>query len=181
MGISMLENSEMGAFAPSRMGNKSFVNDSDVDFSNFSIVNKKKEAQKAKDALEKEFAINPKYENDCAYLQQRLTEINNRIESDMSKNPSKVIFDRWTAPLNPIAERYKNAIAKNKCVEIAEAAKQAAQQKETLDVLASVAATPPPIIPQDEEAQKASAMNKYIIYGVGGVILLIGIVILIKK
>jgi hypothetical protein len=181
MGISMLENSEMGAFAPSRMGNKSFVNDSDVDFSNFSIVNKKKEAQKAKDSLNKEYAINPKYANDCNYLQQRLIEINNRIESNMSNNPSKVLFDRFTAPLNEIAQNYKNAIAKNRCVEIAEADKQAAQQKETLDVLASVAATPPPIIPQDEASQKASAMNKYIIYGVGGVILLIGIVILIKK
>ena len=52
MGISMLEDSEMGAFATSRMGNKSFVNDSDVDFSNFSIVNKKKEAQKAKEDIE---------------------------------------------------------------------------------------------------------------------------------
>lgn len=181
MGISLLENSEMGAFAPSRMGNKSFVNDSDVDFSNFSIVNKKKEAQKALDNLNSIFAMNPKMENDCEYLQQRLIEINNRIESETAKNPTKVTFDRWIAPLNTIAANYKNAIAKNKCVEIAEATKQAAQQKETLDVLASVAATPPPIIPQDEASQKASAMNKYIIYGVGGVILLIGIVILIKK
>lgn len=177
----MLEDSEMGALAPSRMGSKSFVDDSDLDFSNFSIVNKKKEAQKASAALNAEFAINPKYANDCDYLQQRLIEINNRIESETAKNPSKTIFDRWVAPLNPIAANYKNAIAKNKCVEVAEAAKQAAQQKETLDVLASVAATPPPIIPQDEASQKATAMNKYIIYGVGGVILLIGIVILIKK
>jgi seryl-tRNA synthetase len=177
MGIDLLENSELAALAPSRLGNKSFVDDNN--YSNFSIVNKDKAAASARAEIDATWSINPKYKNDCDYLQKQLEKLLAEIDGENKKNLSKTLRERWINPREDWAARYKKAIIDNECEKNKEQAEKKAEQKNTLDTLTSITNAPPPLLPTGE--QKADNTNKYIIYGVGGVILLIAIAILIKK
>jgi hypothetical protein len=73
---------------------------------------------------------------------------------------------------------YKNAITQAKCEEAKIKAEEEATKKETLDLLTTATATPPSGSETDE---KSSKTTKYIMYGVGGLVLLLGIIIVIKK
>ena len=177
MGIDMLENSELGALSQSRLGNKCFV---DEGFSNFSIVSKKEKRRRAETAsanVSADWSIDPKYANDCEYLQLRLTQLQDAIEGELNKNPSKVVVQRTIAPMRDWEVKYKNAITLNKCTETQQAIASEKEKQQTLGILSSVGNN----MPTNAQTQKTSATNKYLIYGVGGVVLLIGLAILFKK
>jgi hypothetical protein len=52
-----------------------------------------------------------------------------------------------------------------------------ASKKETLDLLTSATATPP----TSAGDEKSSKTTKYIMYGVGGLILILGVLVVLKK
>jgi hypothetical protein len=176
MGIDLLENSELAALAPSRLGNKSFVDDNN--YSYISFENKEKATASHIKQVNIEWAINPKYKNDCSYLQKQYDKLIAKIDSENKKGYIKRLRERFINPLEDWAAKYKAAIIESECVVKKEQAEKSAEQKNTLDTLTSITNAPPPLIPTGEKANDNT--NKYIIYGVGGVILLIAVAILIK-
>lgn len=180
MGVDMLEHNELGALSESRLGSKSFVTDNDLDFSNFSITSKK-EKTKRKEAsvgsIQTYWAIDPKYADDCDYMQLRLTQLGNTIQNELSKNPSKTQKDRVIYPLQDMESMYKNEVERLGCVASQQKKEAETTKKETIDII-NKATTPPSATPTPEGQDNTT---KYIIYGVGGAIVLIGLIILLRK
>jgi len=195
----MLENSEMGALTSSRLGNKCFVDDNNysnfglglgalglasnkLGITNFSIKTKKQKEQRAKferEKIENAWKIDPTKVGDCDYLTTRLEQLQNTIASESEVYiKDKVAQQRILVPLKRMEVQYKNAIAQAKCVEKRTKAEAEASKKETLDILSTATATPPPSSASED---KSSKTTKYIMYGVGGLILILGVLVVLKK
>lgn len=173
MAIDSIEYNELSALSSSRVGN-GFVDDSM--YSNFSIVSKKEKRRRTAEALASvnaEWELNPKLANDCSYLQDRLYALQSKIDSERKKNPSKTMTERWINPLLDWEVKYKEAIQKNKCVERIAKSEAEAQKQETLDILSKTT--------QDTTPEGTDNKTKYAIYGVGGLIVVLGIIMLIRK
>jgi hypothetical protein len=174
MAIDSIEYNELGALSQSRLGTSCFVDDSR--YSNFSIVSAKEKRRRTEQALASvnaDWELNPKLANDCAYLQDRLYALQSKIESERKKNPSKTISERWINPLLDWEVKYKEAIQKNRCVEQVAKSEAEAQKKETLDILTKTTS--------DAPTETNDNKTKYIIYGVGGLVVVIGLVMLLRK
>jgi len=178
MAIDSIEHNELGALSSSRLGSKCFVDD--ADYSNFSIVSKKEKKRRTAQALagiNAEFELNPKLATDCNYLQDSLFALQSKIDSERKKNPSKTMTERFINPLLDLEVKYKAAIQKNRCLDQIAQSEAEAQKKETLDILTKATSDTPTETPDTPDTKR----NKYIIYGVGGVIVLIGVVMLLKR
>jgi len=114
-------------------------------------------------------------------MEDALARVQAEIEADLGKNYSKDLYARFVAPKKDIEAKIKTMIAESDCLLKKQQEERAYEQKQTIDVLASVANTPPPVIPEDTADDKASSINKYIVYGVGGVIVLVAVMLLLKK
>lgn len=198
MGINMLEGSEMGALTESRLGNKCFVDEDNysnllglgvlglatnkLGITNFSVLTKKQKEQRAKferEKIENTWKIDPIKVGDCDYLTTRLEQLQNTIASESEVYiKDKVAQQRILVPLKRMEVQYLNAISQAKCVEKRTKAEAEATKKETLDLLTTATATPPPSSASDE---KSSKTTKYIMYGVGGLILVLGVLVVLKK
>lgn len=198
MGINMLEGSEMGALTESRLGNKCFVDEDNYNnflglgvlglatnklgITNFSVLTKKQKEQRAKferEKVENAWKIDPTKVGDCDYLTTRLQQLQNTIASESEVYiKDKVAQQRILVPLKRMEVQYLNAISQAKCEEKRTKAEAEATKKETLDLLTTATATPPPSSVSDE---KSSKTTKYIMYGVGGLILVLGILVVLKK
>jgi hypothetical protein len=206
MGYDMLEGSEMGALTESRLGNKCFVDDEN--YSNFCIgkgrkkvcfsdvvpilaigkglgmtvltdKQKRERADFERKKIEETWKLDQTKISDCGYLTTRLEQLQNTIISESEVYASdKVAQKRILQPLKQMEVLYKNATSQAKCEEAKTKAEAEASKKETLDLLTSATATPPP---SSEKDDKSSKTTKYIMYGVGGLILLLGVIIVIKK
>jgi hypothetical protein len=175
MAIDSIENNELGALSQSRLGSKCFVDDDRYVY--LSKAEKNRRTARSKAEVDATWRIDPVYENNCEYLTTRLRELQDSIENEMSKNPSKTTKERLVFPMKDYETRYKQLITRNKCVEIIEKQEAEASKKETLDILTQATATPPSLLEQN----KSDKTTKYIIYGVGGVIVLISLVLLMRK
>jgi hypothetical protein len=211
MGINMLEGSEMGALTESRLGNKCFVDEYNysnfsigkgknakrfgwesiivpfaftqaLGITNFSTLTNKQKQERADfeaKKVEDTWKIDVTKISDCSYLTQRFEQLQNTIINESEINASdKVAQKRILEPLKKMEVQYKNAISQAKCEEAKTKAQEEASKKETLDLLTSATATPPSSSPADEKSAKTT---KYIMYGVGGLILVLGILVVIKK
>ena len=177
----MLENNDLAAISASRLNNKNFIDDPEDRYSNFSITKKKKATAKALTSINTEFAIDEKYKNDCNYLNTLLKKVQNSKAGALQKSPSKAMFDRWVQPLVTIETKIKDLLVVNNCAILQQAEQREIEEKNTLDVLQTVANTPPSIIATETQADKATSnLNKYIIYGVGALILIISGILLLK-
>ena len=196
----MLEGSEMGALTESRLGNKCFVDEynynnfiglglgalglatNKLGITNFSILTKKQKEERAKferDKVENTWKIDPTKVGDCDYLTTRLQQLQNTIASESEVYiKDKVAQQRILVPLKRMEVQYLNAISQAKCEEKRTKAEAEATKKETLDLLTTATATPPSSSASDE---KSSKTTKYIMYGVGGLILVLGILVVLKK
>jgi len=183
MAIDMLEHSEMGALAQSRLGRKNFIDDDDR-YANLSWVSKKEKRRRKESSIasvESSWGIDPKYANDCEYLQTRMKMLDDEIENQLSQNPSKVTMDRLVNPLKNVLTRYKNAITMNKCVERIAEAETTRTKKETIDALTQASATPPPSDGYDSTTGGSSNATKYVIYGVAGLTVVVILVALLRN
>jgi hypothetical protein len=189
MAIDMIEQSELSALAPSRLGNKCFINDDDDNYANgngkiFGIkVRGKKwdDKQRAKEVTSGgEWNIDPARAGDCNYLQDRLTQLQNTIEGRTSQASKKYRTEAETRVLKGYETDYKNRVASLKCVE-----KQLAKQKEeevkaNLKLAQETANIPLPQLMGEEPTQKSN-LTKYLLFGVGGLVLVITTVVLLRR
>lgn len=197
MGINMLEGSEMGALTESRLGNKCFVDDNNysnlfglipafwltnkIGITNFSVLTKKQKEQRAnfeRDKIEATWKIDPTKIEDCDYLTTRLEQLQNTIASESEVYiKDKVAQQRILVPLKRMENQYLNAISQAKCVEKRTKSEAESTKKETLDLLTTATATPP----TSATDEKSAKTTKYIMYGVGGLILVLGVLVVLKK
>ena len=156
---------------------KSFADENE--YENFSIVSKyEKEIRATGDRarVDAEWRVDPAFENNCFYIQMRLRQLQDRIKSEVDKNPSATYNERTINPMRDWEATYKRLIERNKCVD--KEAKQREQESEKkVQEWAKIATSDTPL---DIET-KASNLNKYLIFGVGGVILIVTVAILLKK
>jgi len=140
---------------------------------------KRERAEFEKEKIRGTWKIDPAKVNDCDFLTTRLTQLQNTIVSESEVYAKdKVAQERILTPLKQMEVEYKNAITQAKCEEKKTKAEEEASKKETLDLLASATATPPPSSASED---KSSKTNKYILYGVGGLILILGVLVVLKK
>jgi hypothetical protein len=210
MGYDMLESNELGALTESRLGTKCFVNDNDfsnftigkgkkakkfgweslivpfaftqaLGITNFSTMSNKEKQARAdfeRKKVEDTWKLDQTKISDCSYLTSRLEQLQNTIISESEVYASdKVAQQRILQPLKQIEVQYKNAISQAKCEEAKLKAEAEASKKETLDLLTSATATPP----TSASDEKSSKTTKYILYGVGGLILVLGVLVVLKK
>jgi hypothetical protein len=181
MGINMLENSELGALASSRLGNKTFINDDD--FSNFSIRGKKYHEGKRNDGdrdnVNRDWQLDSVKSSDCEYLKEKQNEWENIITSELSRNPSGDRVKKVIGAMNDKVANVKTLIFKNKCDEKKAKAEKDAEEKKNIELLTQVTKDAP-MIPQDAPI-KGSNTTKYVIIGVGVVVLGIVAMIILKK
>ena len=186
MGVELIEQSEMSALSQSRLGDKCFVNDSDDDnFSNFSLRGKKyhdkKRTQAEGSTIKSTWAIDPLKESDCAYLQERLLELQNAVEVQLSSSPSAARIANVVKPMKQIEADYKNKLAKLKCVEKQASVELQKQKEDTLAEINKASASTPDLATAGAEIGKGgSKTTKYLMYGIGGVVVLVTLIIVIK-
>ena len=210
MGYNMLESNELGALTESRLGTKCFVDDDNysnlsigkgkrarkltwadaipiIGISNLlgvtnisALSNKEKQARAdfERKKVEDAWKLDPTKISDCSYLTQRLEQLQNTIISESEVYASdKVAQQRILVPLKRMEVQYVNAISQAKCEEIRTKAEAEATKQETLNLLTTATATPP----TSASDEKSSKTTKYIMYGVGGLILVLGVLVVLKK
>lgn len=184
MAIEMIEQSEMSALAPSRLGDKCFIDDNNEDnFSNFSLRGKKyHDRQRAKaeaKTVPSTWAIDPTKENDCEYLQQRMKELQNAIEVQLSSAPSQARIENVVGAMKNAEANYKNKIASLKCVEKQQALELQKQKEETLAEISKASASTPDLTQPIPQAS-GSKTTKYLMYGIGGIVAIVTLVVVVK-
>ena len=176
----MLEDSEYAALSQSRCGN-SFIDDSR--YANLSIVSKKEKARRVesdRDAVDRVWKIDDAFKDNCSYLNMRLKTLQNEINSLRQQNKGQAFADRTLTPMIQWETKYKNELVRLKCEEYELEAKKKEDEQNIVRTLKDVTNTPPPMLPPDVADTKGSNTNQYIIYGVGGLFLVIILVAVLK-
>jgi len=194
MAIEMIENSELGALAPSRIGNKCFIIDDDDDYANILGIGKGKifgisvrghkyyDQQRAKEVQKKgEWDLNPSQAGDCNYLQSRLTVLQNTIEGRTGQAGKKYRTEAETRVLKGYETDYKNRIANLKCVEKALAKEQEIQVQKNVELAKQISNVPLPELMGQDSVTPKSNLTKYLLFGVGGLVLVITTVVLLRR
>lgn len=178
MAIDMIENNELAALDTSRLGNKSFVNDRDSDYAYLSLRGRQYfESERQKDAKVREEmrlkylvdAINPK---DCDALVRQLQIVQIDLENLVKQNAAP----RFVNPLRDIEAQLKGLITKADCVRQAEKLGKQQEQAQIESVLRQATESGPNV-----GVIAGSNTTKYLIYGAGGLLLLVAIAFLVKK
>jgi hypothetical protein len=181
MGINMLEDNELGALASSRLGNKTFIDDDG--YANLSFRGKKYHEGKRNDAdrdnVNRDWQLDSIKSSDCEYLKQKQNEWDNIITSELSKNPSADRVKKVIGAMNDKVANVKTLIFKNKCDEKKAKAEKDAEEKKNVEILSQISKDMP-VIPQDIPV-KGSNTTKYVIIGVGVLVLGIVAMIILKK
>jgi glucan-binding YG repeat protein len=196
MAIDMIEDNELAALSQSRIGSIGFVDDDN--FGNFlglgvgygllkRTSNEKKqvtEAQLKQQNAELQYKYLVTSKDTCDTIQKKLTAIDIEIELNIANNLGKkekknVIAERKLATLREIEANLKTKYSDLDCFKKELQSEKEKEKKENLDVFNTLTNTPPSIA-TDTEGNKSNT-NKYIIYGVGGIILLTGIILLLKN
>jgi hypothetical protein len=178
MAIDSIEYNELAALSESRLGSKNFVDDSN--YSNlFGSQKQKKSVASAQDRqaaaeLQLKYLVTSK--DNCDTIEKKLFAVQNELELSLKNNRG----DRYVNPLRSIESNLKTKLTDLDCAKKRLAQEKSEEEKRNIDILSSITNAPPPMI-GDLDGDKSSKMNKYIIYGVGGVILLFGIILLVKK
>ncbi len=176
----MLEDSDYAALSNSRCGN-SFIDDSQ--YANLSIVSKKEKNRRAEsdaDVVNRVWRIDEAFKDNCSYLNMRLKALSNEINSLRQQNKGQTFAERTLNPMIQWETRYKNELIRLKCEEYELEAKKKEEEKNIIKTLRDVTNTPPPMLPPDIADTKGNKTNQYIIYGVGGLFLVIILVAVLK-
>jgi len=176
MAIDMIEDNELSALSHSRIGRRSFINDREDAY----LYANKKSTSKTESAvasIHNYWAIDPTKKDDCEYMQTRLNQLSNSVLGEMQKNLSKVGKQRTLIPLQDMETIYKNEVERLKCVQKQVTTEEQKSKQETLDVIKKASDTST----IDDKVKGGDNTTKYIIYGVGGAIAIVGLIILLKK
>ena len=176
MAIDSIENNELAALSQSRIGSKCFVDDSQYTnlFGNVKLKKARSEAETKTEYLEFKLKYLNNPNDDCNTLEKKLAAVQLEIEVGLKNNrPTSTINN-----LNLIESKLKTRISDLDCFKKQIAQERKDEETKTLDILDKATNTP---LSLDEGEDKEKNRNKYIIYGVGGVILLLSVFLLIKK
>jgi len=177
MGIELIEQSDMSALAPSRLGNKCFVND-DNNWSYLSFRGKKyhdrKRATTQGASVSPRYEVDPLKEKDCNYLQNQLNDIQNNIEAELGSNPSKARLSSVVGAYRTQEAKYKTLLANNKCADIQASAENKKAQEEIIGAINQASADTP-------QLGGGSSKSKYLYYGIGGVVAIVLLMVVVKK
>ena len=180
MGLELIEDSELGALAPSRLGNKCFIDDDR--YANLSWVSKGEKNRRAEsdaDRVNRLWSLDPIFAKNCTYLQKRLDSIQDALKGEYQKNPSETYTDRTIKPMINWETQYKNALTRENCVDIKLKQEKSEEEKKNLELIQKAGETPPPMLP-DVPTTK-SKTTTYVIIGVGSLALIIIGMALLKK
>jgi hypothetical protein len=182
MAVELIEDSELSALAPSRLGNKCFVNDDDS-YANLTFRGHKYwDKQRAKEVTSSgTWNIDPAKEKDCNYLQDRLTQLQNTIEGRVGSAGKGYKTDSEVRALRGYETDYKNRIASLKCVETKEQASKEAEEKKNIELINKTASQQISGLLPDEKGTTKSNTTKYLLYGVGAIVLVITTLAILKK
>ena len=176
MAIDSIENNELAALSQSRIGSKCFVDDNQYTnlFGNVKLKKARSEAETKTEYLEFQLKYLNNPNDDCNTLEKKLAAVQLEIEVGLKNNrPTSTINN-----LNLIESKLKTRISDLDCFKKQIAQERKDEETKTLDILDKATNTP---LSLDEGEDKEKNRNKYIIYGVGGVILLLSVFLLIKK
>jgi hypothetical protein len=186
MGIELIEQSDMTALAPSRIGNKSFVNDDDNwAYGNGRILGIKLRGKKWDDkqrattqgeSVAPRYELDPSKQNDCQYLISQLTDIQNNIEAELGSNPSKARLQSVVGAYRTQEAKYKTLISNNKCADAQAAAENKKAQQEIIGAIDKASADTP-----QGSVGGTSTKSKYLYYGIGGIVAIVLLVVVVKK
>ena len=195
MATEMIENTEMGAFAQSRLGNKCFLDDNnfanfgDDDYTNFTLFGKKinffgdetakKNTEKRRQEIYKQFAIPKEKENDCKWLNDKLAQATNMLEAAVRWQKKKRLKNREINPLSDVISNLKTAIEKNECLEKKESEKAEKTQAEAIKAINEASSTNLPDVGQDTSGSNKT--TNYIMYGIGGLVAIVVVAVLLKR
>jgi hypothetical protein len=193
MGIDLIENSEMGAFTHSRLGNKSFVDDNE--FANYTffgnILSFGKKAQNERKRVQAEvtakFSIPEDKKSDCKWLQNQLDMAQNELSAITSGK--KIGRQKRFGSINGINNAMatlRNALISNNCQAKKE---QEEAEKSKAEILSSIASeTKATELSTQQALQSAqgggsgmSKTMKYALIGVGGLVVVIGLIAVLKR
>ena len=178
MAIDMIEENELAALDTSRLGRKSFVNDNDGDYAYISLrskryfENERQKDAKAAEEIRLKYLVDAIPTNDCGALRRQLQVVQVDIENEVKKgSPARILN-----PMRDTEAKLKGLIAKADCSRVEEAISKAAEQAQIEQVLRTATETAPTV-----DAVTGSNTTKYLIYGAGGVLLLVAVAFLFKK
>jgi hypothetical protein len=180
MAIELIEDSELGALASSRLGNKCFLDDDKYAYA--SIVSRKEKNRRAdsdREAVDRIWRIDPAFEKSCTYLTTRLKNLQSSIQGELAKNPSKTRSDRTISPMVNWETEYKKRIEDLKCVDKSLEQEKTEEEKKNIDILKQTALDTAQFdVP---EIKGTSNTSKYIMLGVGGLTLAIVIIAILRR
>lgn len=175
MAIDMIENNELGALSQSRMSgfaDDRYSNLLGLNFDIAGIKSAKRKTQETSASVSKSWAIDPTREKDCNYLLQKLTEVQNQLTYELSKNPNKKARQRYVNPLLDAEKNLKNASLRNNCEQKKAQEEEDKFKRETEDAIKRASESSPEI-PKVQVA-KGSRITKIVLIGVG--LLVVGVV-----
>lgn len=140
---------------------------------------KQKRTEEAKQQVDSVWKIDEKKLDDCEYLTTTLSKLQASIQSELAKNPSKTTQERTINPMVDWERSYKSNIIRNKCVEKKLAKEQADEEKKNAEILKQTAEDTAKFnIP---EIKGVGNTSKYIMLGVGGLVVAIVIIAVLRK
>ena len=172
MAIDMVEYNELSALAPSRLGFKNFADD--MEYANLFGSRKKKIARRS-ESTRSGWTIDPTKENDCEYLQSRMFELQATIQNELSKKTRNIDKKTVLYPLQDMEVKYKVAIKKAKCEEMASQSELEKSKQEALSAITQASTV------SDTEGGGTNKTTKYILYGVGGLIVVVGLLMVLRR
>lgn len=185
MGVDLIEDSEMSAFAHSRLGNRNFVDDNS--YSNlFGSGRKAEENKKARERqIYDKYTIDPKKEKDCTYLNDLLIKAEGELDV-LRKTYKGRVQQQYIDALVPVVSNLKTKIkiadcaAKKQTEEAKKREEEALQQvsqeakkiqEETTQLLSTTQPT----------AGGMSKTMKYALIGVGGLVVVVGLIAVLRR
>jgi len=191
MAIDMIENNELGALAPSRLGLRQFA---DEDFQNYTggdeffnlFGSRKRKKAKYSNAAQDKLADLPK---DCARIQQSIDIISNEAQR-LLKQRSTLATKTMLVETNNILAEFKQAQIEQNCTQQFEQTQKETERAGTLDILTrlsddSVSKAQAELqglqLTPTGEIDKAAQNKKLLIYagvGIGAIVL---IALILKK
>lgn len=179
MGLEMLEGSEMGALTESRLGNKLFIDDGE--YANlFGSKKAKRNDARVAAQIASQFAVPKEKETDCVWLNAKLVEAQNKYQAVLQKGMKRRLETRETRPLTDVIATLKTFIENAKCGETQAAKDAEATTQRALEEVNKAATTP---LPTDATGDSGTTSNttKYIMYGVGGLAVIVLFIAIFKK
>lgn len=183
MGIDLLEDSDMSALSESRCGN-GFVDEWENFVLGGVLLAKKKDAQTSKayaqDAMRNLPELNDKM--DCTAIDVAIDKAQAEMDARrgmITAGAKAKLQQSALSSLESYIARARGMKSSMQCEKIAEEEQRKQGQAETQNILQQVTAGATGGAQTPEEAAK-SKQNKYIIYGIGGLLALGAIIVLLK-